>query len=98
MMGGNEMQIRAAAGVHHAQPVRLTQGINSVDSAPEAGRLDVVDEVNFSKEAQMISQTRGAGEVRADRVAEVRSEIAAGTYETRERLEIAVDRLLDHLV
>jgi hypothetical protein len=35
---------------------------------------------------------------RQARLAEVRREIAAGTYETHERLEAAVDALLDELV
>jgi anti-sigma28 factor (negative regulator of flagellin synthesis) len=34
---------------------------------------------------------------RADLVAEIRSQIAAGTYDTPEKWEIALDRLLDRL-
>jgi len=36
-------------------------------------------------------------EIRADLVARVRREIAAGTYETEEKWEIALDRLLKRL-
>jgi hypothetical protein len=36
-------------------------------------------------------------QAREDRIAQIRREIAAGTYETPERLSAAVDRLLQHL-
>jgi negative regulator of flagellin synthesis FlgM len=36
-------------------------------------------------------------EIRYERVAEIRSQIAAGVYETPEKMEIAMDRLLDEL-
>jgi negative regulator of flagellin synthesis FlgM len=36
-------------------------------------------------------------EIRHERVAEIRQQIAAGTYETPEKLEVALDRLLDEL-
>ena len=38
-----------------------------------------------------------AAEVRADLVARVRREIAAGTYDTPEKLEAALERLLEDL-
>ena len=34
-------------------------------------------------------------EVRVDLVARVRSEIEAGTYETQERIDLTVERLMD---
>ncbi|HIQ20562.1 MAG TPA: flagellar biosynthesis anti-sigma factor FlgM, partial [Planctomycetes bacterium] len=36
-------------------------------------------------------------EIRQERVARIRAEIAAGTYETEEKLEIAIGRLLDEI-
>ena len=38
-----------------------------------------------------------SSEIRADLVARVRREIAAGTYETEEKWEIALDRLMERL-
>ena len=38
-----------------------------------------------------------SGEVRHDLVARIRSEIAAGTYETPEKLDGALERLLDQI-
>jgi hypothetical protein len=40
---------------------------------------------------------KGSSRIRVDLVARVRREIAAGTYDTPERWEAALDRLLEHL-
>ena len=39
----------------------------------------------------------GGGEIRIDRVAEIRRQIADGNYETPEKMDAALDRLLDQL-
>jgi anti-sigma28 factor (negative regulator of flagellin synthesis) len=36
-------------------------------------------------------------DVRADRIAEIKADIAAGIYETDDKLEIALGRLLDEM-
>jgi Fur family ferric uptake transcriptional regulator len=42
----------------------------------------------------MVSRARELPEVRAERVAEIRAQIQAGTYETADKLEVALGRLL----
>jgi negative regulator of flagellin synthesis FlgM len=42
----------------------------------------------------MLQSTSG---IRSDRVAELRAQIASGQYETTERLNAAVERMLDEL-
>ena len=82
-------------GVHEIQPsARFTQQANS---SPQPSRNQGPDEVSFSQEAELISQTREIPDIRADRVASIRAEIQAGTYETDEKLDIALSRLLDEI-
>jgi negative regulator of flagellin synthesis FlgM len=45
----------------------------------------------------MVSRARELPEVRAERVAEIRAQIQAGTYETADKLEVALGRLLDEI-
>lgn len=45
----------------------------------------------------MISRLSDVSDVRADRVAAIRAQIQAGTYETGDKFAIAVDRLLDEI-
>ena len=42
------------------------------------------------------SRTTGM-KIRTDRVAQIRQAIEAGTYETQDKLDIAIDRLLDEI-
>ena len=55
------------------------------------------DQLDISPAAEAAAQASEAGQVRSDLVARVRSEIASGTYETPDKLDAALDRLLDHL-
>ena len=45
----------------------------------------------------MVSRARDVPDIRHDLVNRIKSEIEAGTYETEEKLDIAVGRLLDEL-
>lgn len=54
-----------------------------------------VDQVELSFEAQMLARTGDTG--RTDRVAQIRAEIAQGIYETPDKLDRAVSRLLDEI-
>ncbi len=59
-----------------------------------------VDQLDISPAAQAASEVAGLGgssDIRADLVARLRGEIAAGTYETTEKLDAAITRLLDTL-
>ena len=55
------------------------------------------DELDISREADALSRAHEADGIRSSRVAEIRAQIEAGTYETPEKLEAAVERLLDEL-
>jgi negative regulator of flagellin synthesis FlgM len=57
----------------------------------------IQDEVHISDEARLVEQVKQAPDIRQDRVDAIRAQIAAGTYETPEKLDIALDRLLDEI-
>ena len=59
------------------------------------GLSEVQDNVSVSVDA--IQATETVSDVRLDRVNSIRSAIADGTYETAEKLDVAIDRLLDRL-
>lgn len=85
--------VHGAAG---AQPVQPAGAIPpSTNAVPPAGISDVVEISQVAKLAAMVQQIP---DVRVDLVNRVKAEIAAGVYETSERLEIALDRLMDELM
>jgi len=84
------MQIRRTTNIQSTNAVNLeTQ--NKVSTAENSSTAPV-DQLEISAEAQRISQT---GDVRADRVADIRDQIANGQYESPEKINSAVDRMLD---
>lgn len=56
-----------------------------------------VDQLDISQEAVLASRISGIPEMRMDRVAEIRAQIASGEYETDAKLDVALDRLLDEI-
>ena len=91
------MQIHGPAHVHGAQPVNPPHRIASSRPATSAGHLTGADQLDISREAELASRVRELPAVRAERVAEIRAAIQAGVYETQDKLDIAVGRLLDEL-
>lgn len=57
----------------------------------------VTDVVEISTVARLAAKIQELPEVRTELIQRVKAEIAAGTYETPERLDIAVNRLMDEL-
>ena len=56
-----------------------------------------MDQLDISREADLVSRVREVPGIRADRVAEARAAIEAGAYDTEDKLDIALGRLLDEI-
>jgi len=65
---------------------------------PQPQVAQPADVVEISQVAHLAAKAQELPEIRAELVAQVKAEIAAGTYETSERLEITVERLMDDLI
>lgn len=63
--------------------------------APHETRLG--DRVELSQHAQLLDRLRQLPDARTDLVEGVRKAIAGGTYETPEKLDVAIGRLIDDL-
>ena len=92
------MQIYGPSNVHGPHGVNgphfnRTNGAQADQSAVSAP----ADQIEISPAAEAAIQAAEGGEIRADLVARVRSEIAAGTYESPEKLDGALNRLLDEI-
>jgi len=91
------MQIHGPAHVHGPHPINPPHKVQPPQSAPQSSGVQGADELNISEAAQAISKARDVPSIRQDRVAEIRAQIAEGVYETEEKLDIAVERLLDEI-
>jgi len=91
------MEIRATSCVQASQPLRGVGNVKTIDSSSQISQPDVVDQLDISPEAQAAGALGDATSLRADRIAEIKSQIADGTYLTRDKIEATVDRIVDHL-
>jgi negative regulator of flagellin synthesis FlgM len=55
------------------------------------------DRLDLSEAGQIAARATEVADLRHDRVAEIRQAIASGTYETEEKLSVAVNRILDEI-
>lgn len=91
------MQIQGPSHLHGAQPINTPHRAAQTESTMGTSSLTEVDQLDISPEADMVSRANGMPEMRTDRVAELRAQIASGVYETDAKLDVALDRLLDEI-
>jgi negative regulator of flagellin synthesis FlgM len=91
------MQIYGPAHLHGAQPVGAPHRAAAPQAAAPTDSAPIQDELQISDAAQLIDQAQQLPEIRQERVDAIRARIAEGTYETQEKLDIALERLLDEL-
>ncbi len=95
MQISNNFSVSAAGLTSGAS--RSNENAKTAAPAAEATNLNPIDQIDFSPEAEAILSGETSSDFRADKVASIRQQIAAGTYDTDEKLSLAFDRLLDSL-
>ena len=91
------MQIHGTTQVHGPQAINGPHRARGVQPTTQDKSVAGTDQLDISREADLASRIREIPDIRVDRVAEIRSAIEAGTYETEEKLDIAIGRLLDEM-
>ncbi len=99
------MQIIGPIRVSANQAAQATNRISQPQGSPAEPKRSAapVDQLDISSAARQASSAApaeaiaGGGEIRLDRVAEIRRAIADGSYETPDKLDAAVSRLMDRL-
>jgi anti-sigma28 factor (negative regulator of flagellin synthesis) len=61
-------------------------------------QLPVADRLELSGVSHLLKALKSNSDVRTDKVADIKAQIEAGTYDDDKKLDIAVDRLLDDLL
>jgi anti-sigma28 factor (negative regulator of flagellin synthesis) len=74
----------------------LTNPISKSIPANAPAQLPAADKLELSGVSHLLSKLK-TNDIRTDKVASVRAQIEAGTYETEDKLDAATDRLLDDL-
>ena len=88
------MQIYGPSHLHGPQSL---QGPHWNRSTSPAQPTRQADQVDISPAAEAALSASEGEDFRADLVARVRSQIAAGTYDTPDKVAVAVERLFDEI-
>ena len=85
-------------GIH---PPLAPQAIDAVAPAAAAAKPaqaeNLADVVEISTVARLAAKVQDLPDIRWELVERIKAEIASGTYETSEKLDIAVSRLMEEL-
>ena len=90
------MVIQSTAHVHAPQALSAPHRM-SPTQAPSSTPSYGVDQLDISPEADLVAQVHNLPDIRQDRVAQIKAQIAEGTYETDAKLDMALSRLLDEI-
>ncbi|MBN2579895.1 MAG: flagellar biosynthesis anti-sigma factor FlgM [Pirellulales bacterium] len=91
------MQIYGPAHLHGPQSINAPHHLRQTSPVTPPSSPGQVDSVEISEAALRAAEMQSPDGIRWDRVEAVRRQIAEGTYETEEKLGLALDRMLDQL-
>ena len=77
--------------------VAPTNPVEVAAPAADTTAVTVGDRVEFSPEAQMLEKIQDLPAVRQDRIDAIKDAIASNTYLTEEKLNLAIDRMIDEV-
>jgi anti-sigma28 factor (negative regulator of flagellin synthesis) len=90
------MEIRGPGDVSKTTRIEPAKRGAGVDK-PESTLTSREDTVEFSQISTLLSKLSSTPEVRQDRIEEIRGQIERGEYLTDDKLNVAMNRLLDLL-
>jgi negative regulator of flagellin synthesis FlgM len=91
------MQIQGTNQIHGPQGINAPHFSPKTAATQSTGAAGKVDRVEISPAANAAVEASEGGRVRTDLVNLIRGQIAAGTYDTPEKMDIAMERLLDQM-
>ena len=90
------MYIYGTNQIHAAQPLSAPHRLTPTQNISR-GYTAGIDQLDISPEADFVAQARELPEIREERVAALKAQIQSGAYETADKLDMALTRLLDEI-
>ena len=92
------MNVSGLTQVHGTQNINAPHfNRTTAPGTPTTSSVDTTDELQLSPAAEMASRLSEIPNIRWNRVNEIKSAIADGTYMTDDKMNVALDRLLDEI-
>jgi negative regulator of flagellin synthesis FlgM len=91
------MHIHGPTHIHGPHGINAPHAPFRGQRAEQTAGVAGTDRVDISPAAEAAVRAAESGEIRHELVNQIRAQIAAGNYETPEKLDLAVERLLDEI-
>lgn len=91
------MDVRGVGPALGALPVKSTAGIPTNREVSGNAPVSPKDELELSSAGKMLDQLSQTPDIRQERLARIKAEIANGTYDTDAKLEAALSKMFDTL-
>lgn len=91
------MDVNGPGSVHSAFPIKHAQPVSDVRPSAASRSVAPQDEVQISEAGKILEHLNQSSELRGERLAQIKAAIDADTYETSDKLEAALQRLLDEV-
>lgn len=91
------MEVRGLSSARPMSPVSRPEATTGPTEAAPVGPVSPKDEVEISAVGKLLDDASRTPGIREQRLAEIKAAIEAGTYETPEKLEMALNRMVDQL-
>jgi len=92
------MDVNGTSSISGSLPISKQNGPSNtnINKTPDSRPISSPqDELEISSAGRMLDEMTNNSEMRAERLAQIKAAIDDGTYETDEKLEAALGRLLD---
>lgn len=91
------MQIYGPSQTHGAQPLHGPHATRPAEPTASPDTSSIGDRLDISDAGRIADRLAEIPEMRAERVQDLRAAIASGSYETNDKLDTAIERLLDEI-
>ncbi len=91
------MEVRGLSSASPMSPLSRSEGAHGLEKSPGVAPMTPKDEVEISAVGKMLDDASRTPGIRDQRLAQIKAAIEAGTYETPEKLELAVNRMVEQL-
>jgi len=91
------MEVRGLSSTSPMAPVNRPETTPGLEDSEPASAISPKDEVEISAVGKMLDDASRTPGIREQRLQEIKAAIEAGTYETPEKLELAINRMVEKL-
>src|SRR5262245_45999636 len=95
--GHADMDVNGVGSIQGSFPIKPSRPAAEVPHSTETKPIETNDAVEIYPAGKMLEDLSQSTEVRAERLAQIKAAIDAGTYETPEKLEAALSKMLNEI-